>query len=118
MPAEKRLKRLSGNIFGPPDSDMRMKGFEVRFEAYLENGILNPPVQRKEMRMPFPHSNPNHRYLVARLEDTDAAQRQEKRRNPYFAQCLNQPFLPCRFHFSKKTEGQMKLFLRKPAQAG
>jgi hypothetical protein len=57
------------------------------------------------------------RWPSARVEDTDAAQRQKKRRHPHLAQSLAQPILRRRFHVAQKGERQMKLFLGKPAQA-
>ena len=68
--------------------------------------------------MPFPDAHPDYRWPTARLKYTDAEERQKERRNPYFAQSLMQSVLRDRFHFAKKTERQMKLFLGKPAQAG
>ena|SRR6266852_2996545 len=117
MAAYKRLKRLLGNAFSAPNGDMRMKGFEIRFETRTKDRILNAPMQRKEMRMPFPHTRPGHRWPAARVEDTDATQRQKKRRHPHLPQSLAQPILGWRFHVAQKAERQMKLFLGKPAQA-
>jgi putative transposase len=68
-------------------------------------------MQRKEMRLPFPHIRPGYRWPAARVEDTDAAQRQKKRRRPHLAQSLAQPILRWRFHVAQKAERQMKLFL-------
>jgi hypothetical protein len=96
---------------------MRMKGFEIRFETRIKGRILNAPIQRKEMRMPFPHSRPGHRWLAARVENTDAAQRQKKRRHSHFSQSLAEPILRGCFHVAQKAERQMKLFVGKPAQA-
>src|SRR5271165_7289461 len=81
MAAQKRLERLLGNTFSAPNGDMRMKGFEIRFETRTKDRILNAPMQRKEMRMPLPHTRPGHRWPAARVEDTDAAQGQKKRRH-------------------------------------
>src|SRR6266849_4089506 len=74
-------------------------------------------IQLKAMRMPFPHTRPGHRWPAARVEDTDATQRQKKRRHPHLPQSLAQPILGWRFHVAQKAERQMKLFLGKPAQA-
>ena len=117
MAAYKRLKRLLGYAFSARNGDMRMKGFEIRFETSKKHRILNAPMQRKEMRMPFSHTRPGHRWPAARVEDTDAAQRQKKRRHPYLAQSLTQPILRRRFHVAQKGERQMKLFLGKPTEA-
>ena len=94
-----------------------MKGFEISFETRTKDRILNAPMQRKEMRLPFPHIRPGYRWPAARVEDTDAAQRQKKRRRPHLAQSLVQPILRWRFHVAQKAERQMKLFLGQPAQA-
>ena len=88
MAAQKWLKRLSGNAFGATDSDMRMKGPEIRFETDAQDRILNSAVQCKKMRMPFPDAYPDHRWPAARVKDTDAAEGQKKRRNSHFAQSL------------------------------
>ena len=64
--------------------------------------------------MPFPHTCPSHRWPPARVKDTDAPQRQKKRRHSHLAQQI----LRWRFHIAEKAERQMKLFLGKPAQAG
>src|SRR5260370_21459146 len=117
MAAYKRLKRLLGNAFSAPNGDMRMKGFEIRFETRTKDRILNAPMQRKEMRMPSPHTRPGHRWPAARVEDTDATQRQKKRRPPTLPQSLAQPLLRWRFHVAQKAERHMKLFLGKPATA-
>jgi hypothetical protein len=118
MAAQKWLKRLSGNAFGASDGDMRTKGSEVRFETRLKDRILNPSVQCKKMRMTFSDAHPDHRWPAARVKDTDAAEGQKKRWNPHFAQSLTQPTLRGCFHFAEKTERQVKLLLREPAQAG
>ena len=97
---------------------MRMKRFEIRFETRIKDRILNAPMQRKEMRMPFPHTCPSHRWPPARVKDTDTPQRQKKRRHSHLAQSLAQQILRWRFHIAEKAERQMKLFLGKPAQAG
>ena len=116
MAAQKRLKRLLGNAFRSSKGDMRTKGLEIRFETRIKDRILNAPMERKEMRMPFSHTCPGHRWAAARVEDTDAAQRQKKRRHPHLPQSLAQPILRWCFHISQKAERQMKLFLGKPAQ--
>lgn len=59
---------------------------------------------------------PGHRWPAARVEDTEAAKRQKKRR--HLAQSLAQQILRWRFHVAEKAERQMELFLGKPAQAG
>ena len=65
MAAQKWLKRLSGNAFGAPQGDMRMKGPEVRFETGAQDRVLNSAVQCKQMGMPFPNPHPNHRWPAA-----------------------------------------------------
>jgi len=62
-----------------------MKGFEISFETRTKDRILNAPMQRKEMRMPFPHTRQGHRWPAARVEDTDAAQRQKNGGTPHLS---------------------------------
>ena len=68
--------------------------------------------------MPFPDADPDHRWAAARIEDSDAAQRQKKRWNPHLVQSLSQPVLCGCCYCSEKAQRQMKLFLRNPAQPG
>ena len=116
--AYKRLQDLLGNPFGTSDGDMRMKLFEIRFETRTKDRILNSPMERKEMRMPFSRTHPDHRWLAARVEDADTTQRQKKRRHSHLGQSLAQPVFCRRFHLAEKAEREMKLFLGKPAQTG
>lgn len=116
--AYKRLKCLAGNAFRAADGDMRMKGFEIWLESRIQDRVMNASMQCKEMRMPFPYTRPDDRWAAAGVEDTNSAYLQEKRWHPHLAQSVEQPILPRRSHVAKKAERQVKLFLRKPAQAG
>src|ERR1700692_1673938 len=68
------------------------------------------------MRMSFADTDPDHRWTIARIEDSHPAQRQKKRWHPHLAQSLTQPILGWCLHSSEKAQRQMKLFLGKPAQ--
>jgi len=94
-----------------------MKGFDISFQANLKYRVLNPPMQQKEMGMSFTYTDPNHRWPLPRVEDTDTAQWQKKWRNTHLAQSLSQPICRRRFHPAQKAESQMKLFLWNPAQS-
>ena len=104
MAPYKRLERLLRNAFGPSNSDVRMKRFEIRFETRMKDRILNVPMQCKEVRVSFPHTCPHYRRSAARVEDTDAAKRQKKRRHPHLAQRLMQPILRRRYHVPEKAQ--------------
>ena len=93
MAAQKWLKSLPGNSFGAPKCHMRMKRPEIWFETNAQDRILNAAMQRKKMRMPFPHTCPDHRWSASRVEDTEAAQRQKKGGDPHLAQNLAQQIL-------------------------
>jgi hypothetical protein len=116
MAAQKRLKGLIGNAIGAPDGDMRMKRLKIRFESRRKDRVLNVSVQCEEMWVALTDTDPNHRRTVARIEHSHSAQRQKKRCYPDSAQNLAQPIASGCFHLSQKTERQMKLVLRKPAQ--
>jgi len=116
MAAHKRLKGLIGNAIGAPDSDMRMKRLKIRFESRRKDRVLNVLVECEEMWVPVTDTDPNHRRTVARIEHSHSAQRKKKRWYPHSAQKLGQPIVGRCFHLSQKTQRQMKLLLRKPAQ--
>jgi hypothetical protein len=118
MASYKRLKRLPGYAFTARQGDMRMKRFEIRFETRMEDGILDTPMQRKKMWMPVSHTRPDDRRPPVRIEETDAAQRQKKRRHPHVTQGLLQPILRRRLYVADEAERQVKLLLGKPAETG
>ena len=95
-----------------------MKRLEIWFQSRMKDCILNAPMQRKEMRMPFPYACPNDRWAPADVENTDAAQRQKKGRHPDLAQSFAQPILRVRFHVAEEAQRQVKLFLEQPAKSG
>jgi hypothetical protein len=99
-----RLKCLAGNAFRAPDGDMRMKGFKIRFEPRMKDRILNASMQRKEVRMSFPHTYPDDRWAAIGVEGADAAYWQEKLRHPHLAQSFAQPFLCRCSHVTEKAE--------------
>src|ERR1700745_3406907 len=70
--AYKRLQCLAGNTFCAPDCDMRMKGLKVCFEPHMQDRVLDPSMQRKEVRMPFPYTRPDDRGTTAGVENADA----------------------------------------------
>src|SRR6516165_5542400 len=76
IPLQKRSEHFQGNTLGTPNGDVRMKGLEIRIETSMQDCILNSPMQRKKMRMPFSHACPNHRRPIRGLEYTDTAQGQ------------------------------------------
>jgi hypothetical protein len=118
MAAQKWLKCLPGNSPGASNCHMGMKVPEIRFETDAQDRVLNVLMKRKKMRMAFTDANPDHRWPAARIKDTDAAEGQKERCNPHFTQSLTQTVLHSCFHVAKKTQRQMKLFLRKPSQTG
>jgi hypothetical protein len=116
MALQKRSEHFQGNALGTADGDVRMKRLEIRVETCTQDGILNTPMQRKEMGMSLSHAYPNHRWPFSRPEEAQTAQGQVKREHPNLAQRLSQAFLRSDLNVAEKAEGQMKLLLRKPAQ--
>jgi len=76
IPLQKRSEHFQGNTLSTSNSNVWMKGLEIRIETSMQHCILNSPMQRKKMRMPFSHTGPNHRRAFPRSEDADTAQGQ------------------------------------------
>jgi hypothetical protein len=86
---------------------MGAERLEIRFETCVKDSMLNVAVQRKKMGMPAANSHPDHRWAAMRVEDTNAPQRQKKRRDPHLLQRLTEPILGRRFDVSEEAERQV-----------
>ena len=94
---------------------MRMPWPQLRFQSHLERGFLNPFVQLKEMRMTGTDANPNYLHDTFWRKSSDSFYRQEERakfnRLEFFAQAELDLLRDAR----EKTEREMNLIDRGPA---
>jgi hypothetical protein len=114
---EKGSHRFRGYIPAARQSDVRMKGAQIGLEARVDRGFLYAFVQLEKMRMPGPDADPENVRPAFAGKRSETGNGKEERLPHYGLEIFFEALLDLFRNVVKKTEGQMHLLPREPANA-
>ena len=117
MRSEKRPHGFRGNIPAACKGDVRMKRSQLGLESRVERGFLHAFVQLEKMRMPGPDADPDNVRPAFAGKRAETGNGKEERLPRNGVEIFLERLFDLLRNVAEKTEGQMHLLRREPADA-